>query len=137
MVDFNSLQSKFMRNYESNPQYRMLSYESALTQMVQDGVLTKAEYDQLIKTSAFGFGFDSNLGDSVDFDGKLYKKEELMSIYNEIVEEITSSYINEVLAYKPKPQQIVVHKCNSPDEIPDELIKIATQYKIPIFIESK
>ena len=70
MVDLNSLQSKFMRNYESNPQYRMLSYESALTQMVQDGVLTKAEYDQLIKTSAFGFGFSSDLGDSVDFGGR-------------------------------------------------------------------
>ena len=69
MANFSGLQSKFMRMYESNPQYRMLSIDSAMAQMVQDGVLTKAEYDQLIKTSAFGFGFNSDLGDSVNFGG--------------------------------------------------------------------
>ena len=67
MVDFGNLQTKFMQIYESNPKYRLLSYESALSQMVQDGVLTKAEYDQLIKTSAFGFGFATCNGDSVSF----------------------------------------------------------------------
>ena len=69
MVDYSNIYAKFARNYDNNPRYRMMPYESALAQMVQDGVLTKAEYDQLIKTSAFGFGFGTGSADSVDFGG--------------------------------------------------------------------
>lgn len=69
MVNYN-LQAKFMHSWEANPNYSMMPMESALTQMVKDGVLTNAEYEQLLKTSTFGFGFNSEMGDTVNFGGR-------------------------------------------------------------------
>ena len=70
-----------------------------------------------------------------EFGGKLYTKEELTTIYQKIVDEITSSSINEVLAANPKVQQIIIHHCPSFDDVPDKIVQIASQYKIPILIE--
>ena len=72
-----------------------------------------------------------------EINGTLYTKEELTDIWKKITNDITSTGINEVLAANPKPQLIIVHDCKSKDELPDELIMIASKYKIPIFIEEK
>ena len=58
MTGFPDLQSKFNKIWNENAKYRLMRMEDAAAQMVQDGLLTKAEYEQLMKTSVFGFGFD-------------------------------------------------------------------------------
>lgn len=95
---------------------------TGISQEVADYVAS-LEYPTLIKDT--------------EINGKLYTKEELTDIWKKITNDITSTSLNEVLAANPKTQQIIVHDCKSEDELPDELIMIASKYKIPIFIEKK
>ena len=70
-------------------------------------------------------------------DGKLIPKAELTGLWKAADKKIMDTGINEVLAINPKIEQIIINDYVSPDKIPQDLLRLAQKYHIPIVVSGK
>ncbi|MCQ2753817.1 MAG: hypothetical protein MJ231_02090, partial [bacterium] len=72
-----------------------------------------------------------------EIEGIKYSKEYLQEVYQKMIHEITSVSINEVGAEDPLVIALIQDNAKTFDDVPDDVIILASKYKLPLYIEHK